>query len=99
MKAVITSVKFKSDKKLEEFVQEKIDKITPIFDGINSCSVILRLNKNNKNLNKVAEIKLGIIGKDIVSKKYAKTFEEAIDNSIEALRKQLIKRKEKIKKI
>jgi len=37
-------------------------------------------------------------GSSVFAKKQCKTFEEATDLSIDALRKQLVKRKEKIRK-
>lgn len=99
MKARIKSVKFKADKKLEEFIQEHVDKIMPLFDGIDSCDVMLRLNKDEKKENKIVEMKLGIVGNDIFVKKYAKTFEEAMTSASVAVKKQLMKRKEKIKNL
>jgi len=35
----------------------------------------------------------------LFSKKQSKTFEEALDNATDALKKQLIKHKEKVKKV
>jgi putative sigma-54 modulation protein len=45
----------------------------------------------------VAEISLNVPGSDLFAKKQAKTFEEAVDLACEALRKQLIKKKEKVR--
>jgi len=48
--------------------------------------------------NKIAEVKLSIPGYDyLFSEKQADTFEEAVDNAVDAIRKQLSKVKEKIK--
>ena len=44
--------------------------------------------------NKVAEVKLEIPGNDIFAKKKAKSFEEATDESVEAIRKQIVKYKD-----
>jgi putative sigma-54 modulation protein len=44
------------------------------------------------------EIKLDVKGHTVFAKKQCKTFEEATDLSIDALKKQLVKRKAKIRK-
>jgi len=97
MKIKISSIHFKADQKLEEFTQERINKLSTIYDGIIGSEVTLKIDKDIKTENKVAEIKLIIRGNDLFAKKQCKTFEEAIDSAIDALRKQLTKHKEKIK--
>jgi len=47
--------------------------------------------------NKIAEIKIHISGSDMFAKKQCKSFEESIDTTIDALKKQLLKTKEKVK--
>jgi len=99
MKINISSIHFKADQKLEDFVQERILKLSSIFDGIVGSEVTLKLDKNSNTENKVAEIKLIIRGNDLFAKKQSKSFEEATDNAVDALRKQLTKYKEKVKGI
>ncbi len=96
MKTKIQSVHFDADKKLLEFIQERIDKLTHYYDGIISSDVILRLENNGID-NKVAEIKLMIPGNDLFAKKQGKSFEEAIDTTLDALKTQVKKHKEKVK--
>jgi putative sigma-54 modulation protein len=93
----IQSVHFDADKKLLEFVQERISKLTNYYDGIISSDVILKIDKSDVDANKVAEIKLHIAGNDLFAKKQSKSFEEAVDTSIDALKTQVKKHKEKIK--
>jgi putative sigma-54 modulation protein len=97
MKINISSVHFKADKKLEDFVQERLEKLSAVFDGVIGSEVTLRVDKSSTLDNKVAEIKLFVRGNDLFAKKQCKTFEEAADNAIGALRKQLTKHKAKIK--
>jgi putative sigma-54 modulation protein len=92
----IQSVHFDADKKLLEFVQERIDKLNTYYDGIISTDVILKLDKSDVHANKVAEIKLHIAGHDLFAKKNSKSFEESVDSSIDALKTQVKKHKEKI---
>lgn len=98
MKVNITSVKFKTDRKLEEFINSKVEKLSGVYDGILGSDVTLRLENNEDQNNKVAEIRLQIRGNDLFARKQSNTFEEATDTAVDALRKQLDRHKEKIRK-
>ena len=91
----INSIHFKIDKKLETFIKRKADKLVIIYDEVVSSEVILRMVNTETQNNKSVEIKLEIKGHNLFAKKQSKTFEEATDNAVEALRKQLMKRKKK----
>jgi len=97
MKINISSIHFKADQKLEDFVQERLEKLSSIYEGLIGSEVILRVDKNDKTENKVTEIKLLMRGTDLFAKKQCKTFEEATDSAVDALLKQLKKHKEKVK--
>ena len=99
MKINVNSVKFKVDTKLDSFIHDKVEKLSAHYDSIISSDVILKLDSANTIENKIVEIKIAIKGNDLFTKKQSKTFEEAIDNATDALKKQLIKHKEKIKKV
>ncbi|MGE5382863.1 MAG: ribosome hibernation-promoting factor, HPF/YfiA family [Omnitrophica WOR_2 bacterium] len=98
MKVNITSVKFKTDRKLEEFINGKVEKLSGVYDGILGSEVILKLENNETQDNKVAEIRILIKGSDLFARKQSTTFEEATDTAVDALRKQLDRHKEKIRK-
>ncbi|MGZ4035274.1 MAG: ribosome hibernation-promoting factor, HPF/YfiA family [Bacteroidia bacterium] len=97
MTVQIQSVHFDADKKLLDFVEERIDKLTHYYDGIIRSDVTLRIDKSSDSDNKIAEIKVHIAGNDLFAKKQCKSFEEAVDTSIDALKAQVKKHKEKIK--
>jgi len=97
MEVTISSLHFKADVKLEEFIREKTSKLSNLFDGVISCDVILKLDSVSSNENKIAEIRVMIPGNDLFAKKQAKTFEEAADNAVDALKRQVKKHKEKLK--
>jgi|SRR3954464_11604966 putative sigma-54 modulation protein len=97
MTVKIQSVHFDADKKLLEFVQEKVDKLTQFYDGIINSDVTLRIDKSSDTENKIAEIRIHLPGNDLFAKKQCKSFEEAVDTSLDALRTQVKKHKEKIK--
>ncbi len=97
MKIKINSVHFDADKKLIEFINKKIEKVSQFYEGIIGAEVTLKLEKDEKAENKLAEIRLEVPGSDNFAKKNAKSFEEAVDDAIDALKKQLEKHKEKLK--
>ncbi|HEX8517025.1 MAG TPA: ribosome-associated translation inhibitor RaiA [Bacteroidia bacterium] len=97
MTVKIQSVHFDADKKLLEFVQERVDRLNQYYDGIINSEVILKIDKAEGTDNKIAEIRLHIPGNDLFAKKQCKSFEEAVDTSIDALKTQVKKHKEKIK--
>lgn len=97
MNIKVSSVHFDADKKLLEFVDKKVNKLIKFYEDIIGVEVTLRL-ENSQNLeNKVSEIKLLVPGYDLFAKKQSKTFEEATDIAIEALRQQIVKHKEKLR--
>lgn len=97
MKVTISSLHFKSDVKLENFIREKVTKVSGLFDGVISSEVTLKLDQSANNDNKIAEIRIHIPGNDLFAKKQAKSFEEAIDSAADALKKQIKRHKEKVK--
>ncbi len=95
MSIKINSVQFKADKKLEDFIENKVTKLIKHHDDVIGAEVILKV-ENTPNLeNKITEIKIEIPGSDLFAKKQSKTFESSTDTAIEALRRQLKKHKEK----
>jgi putative sigma-54 modulation protein len=92
----IQSVHFNADKKLIDFINEKVTKLTQFHDGIIGTDVILKLEKSSDQANKTAEIKLHLSGSPLFAKKQCTSFEEAIDTAVDALRTQVKKHKEKL---
>jgi len=97
MRVKINSVHFKTDKKLDDFISEKLDKLISLHDGIIGSEVTLRVDNTDEPANKIAEIKLQVPGNDLFARKQSKSFEEAADIAVEALRRQLTKHKEKLR--
>ncbi len=90
------SVHFTADKKLINFVNEKVNKLELFFDNIIAGEVFLRLDKSNEGDNKIAEVKILLPGKELFAKKQCKSFEEAADLAVDALKKQVEKHKSKL---
>ena len=96
MKLQMHSIRFVADQSLTTFIQKKADKLDRFFDRIIDGEVFMRLDKDNNMENKIIEIKLNIPRNQLFAKERAKTFEEASDLAVEALKKQIIKHKDKI---
>jgi putative sigma-54 modulation protein len=97
MRVNINAVHFKADKKLVAFINEKVEKLTQVFDGVIDTEVSLKVANNDTRENKIAEIRVAIPGNSLYVKKQSATFEESADDAVEALRRQLKRYKGKLK--
>ena len=91
MKIQINTIHFDADKKLISFVELKLNKLITFNDTIISADVFLRIDKNDSHENKLVEIKLHLPGKELFAKRHSSSFEAAIDEVAEALRRQVLK--------
>ena len=96
MKLQIQSIHFDADVKLTSFVERKLEKLETFYDRILGGEVFLKLQNDDEKGNKIVNIKLLIAGGDIFVQEQAATFEEAVDNAYEILKRQLSKKKEKM---
>ena len=98
MKLLIQAVNFDATEKLEAYIEKKAKKLEKVFDDIMTMDLYLKVVKPEPAANKQAEIKATAPGVDFFASKTCDTFEEAIDLSLEAIGKQVIKYKEKLAK-
>ena len=97
MKVNVQTVNFNVDKKLVDFLQERLDKLEKYYDKIVMSDVFLKVENTSDKENKTVEIKISVPGDDLMVKKTCKSFEEAVDLSASSLERVLVKRKEKIR--
>jgi len=93
--ADVKLIKFIEEKMHIKFIEEKMQKLTTFHDRIIKGEVFLRIDKSDVMENKIAEVKLSIPGKELFAKKQCKSFEEATDIAVDALKKQIDKHKAK----
>lgn len=98
MKVTINAVHFKADSKLEEFITNKIEKLCGKVDDAIGSEVTLKLDNTDAPENKIADIRIMLKGNDLYSSKQCKTFEEAVDKAIDALKNQVEKYKNRFDK-
>ena len=95
MEVRIQSIHFDASEQLQAFVQKKATKLEKFYDDIKKVEVSLKVVKPETAENKEAGVKVIVPNGELYASKICDTFEEAIDISIEALEKQLVKYKEK----
>ncbi|MDY3979306.1 MAG: ribosome-associated translation inhibitor RaiA [Tidjanibacter sp.] len=98
MNVKIQSVKFDADKKLIEFVETKMAKLGRFIERATKAEVVLKLDKDPEQGNKVATIKIDVPTETLVAEYRSKSFEESVDGAIDAIKKQIDKHKEKFAK-
>lgn len=97
MKVNVQTPNFAAKDELLVFVGKKLSKLEQFYDKIVFADVFLKVQKTSEKENKVVEVLLSIPGDDLMVKKEAKTFEEATDDVVKTLERQLKKRKQKQK--
>ena len=95
MNIQIQSINFVADKQLKDFVSKKVDKLISINDSIINADVYLKVDKPEAYGNKIVEIKLHSSDGGFFAKKQSNSFEKSTDLASQALRKQIIKNKQK----
>ena len=95
----IHSIRFDADTKLLDFINLKVTKLIQYYDDIIGAEIFLRLDKSQDLENKLVEIRLTLPRNELFAKKQSKSFEESTDLTVEALRKQIIRHKEKLRRV
>lgn len=92
----IQAIHFDISEKLSAFINKKIDKLVRRYTEITGVDVTLKVVKPETAMNKEVVFQVDAPQHEtLVATKTADTFEEAIDLSLEAVEKQLEKKKQK----
>ena len=89
------SVNYNADIKLIEFAEKRIKKISQFYLNIIDVFIYTKIENASDRVNKLAELKICIPGDDVVVKKTAKSFEEAISLAADSAERILKRHKEK----
>ncbi len=96
MEVRIQGIHFDVTQKLIDFINKKVDRLARRNVNINYVDVNLTVLKPETAMNKQAVLKvIAPHQPEMVAKKIADTFEEAVDNAIDAIESQLDKDKAK----
>ena len=97
MKVSVQSVNFNINRDLVSYIEKKVNNLEKFHDHLLGAEVFLKVQSTSDKENKMADIKIRVPGNDIVVKKQSKTFEEAVSLGLESVKRQLVKRKEKLR--
>ena len=97
MKISVQSVNFNISNDLVNYIEKKVNNLEKFHDHIIGAEVFLKVQSTSEKENKLVDVKMNLPGVDIVAKKQSKTFEEAASLAIDSVKKQLVKRKEKLR--
>lgn len=94
MKWDIQTVGFNAKEDLMESTKEKVGKLEKFYNPIIGAEVYLRLEYNEQKENKRVSLKLNIPGEDVFAEHQSETFEHSLNEAIDQVKRQLLKKKE-----
>ena len=95
MEVTIQCIKFDATDKLRDYINKKMSKLDKFFDKAISATVYLKVTKPESVDNKEAEITINAPNARLFASKIANSFEQAVDECISALERQVEKNKNK----
>ncbi len=97
MEIKIQAVRFDATEKLQAFVEKKVEKLSKSFEDIKTAEVTLKVVKPATAMNKETALQVSVPGSQLFVEKTCDTFEEGIDQCVDAMKVQLTKYKEKMR--
>ena len=98
MNVNIQSIRFKADQKLIDYMEKKYVRLDKYFDRIVDLDIKLSLEKTGQVQDKIVEFVLKVPGETLFAKASDKTFESAVDEAYDNLKRQVRKYKEKLQR-
>lgn len=95
MKLNTQAVNFEIATRLEQHIEKKTRRYEKLLTPSAEMDIRMTLVKPETNLNKAAAIRITGMGAELFAQKTCDTFEQAIDECLEALDRQLEKQKDK----
>jgi putative sigma-54 modulation protein len=97
MEIRIKSIKFDATEKLEAFINKKVEKLQKTSEDILTAEVQLKVVKPATAQNKTTSLSVALPGTTLFVEKTCDTFEEGVDQCVDAMKVQLSKFKEKLR--
>lgn len=95
MEIKIQSIHFDATEKLQAFAEKKIAKLEKSFEDIKKVEVQFKVVKPASAMNKETTLNVTVPGTVLHVEKTCDTFEQGVDDCVDAMRVQLSKYKEK----
>ena len=96
MQKQITARHFEASPTLRTYADERLDRLERYYDGITDAHIVLFEDGNQSD--KMAEITLNVYRQRLSARNAASSHEEAIDQCVDGLRRQLLKYKSKLRR-
>lgn len=96
MEIRIKAIHFDATEKLEAYIEKKVTKLEKHAAG-ETAEVVLKVVKPQTNMNKEVNLFLPVQGTTLHTEKVCDTFEEGIDQCIDAMKVQIEKLKDKMR--
>ncbi len=93
MEIRVQTLKFKADQKLLDHIEKKVSKLGRFDDAITDAEVVLSLLEKPDNKN--VKLQIHVPGGSQVLERNAKSFEEAVNDCVDAMKEKLIRNKER----
>ncbi|MBA2747066.1 MAG: HPF/RaiA family ribosome-associated protein [Flavisolibacter sp.] len=94
MDVIISSLGFTAGEKLESYIKEKLEKLTP-SEHIIRANVTLFVGPDRSTPNTYVEIRLEVPGNDHFVKEHSVEFEQAVDAAVNKIQAMIRKAKDK----
>jgi putative sigma-54 modulation protein len=96
MNVNIQAVHFNADRRLIDYVTDKLQKLNNFSDRIIRVNVFLKLDNVVHTIkDKIAEIRVHIPGQDFFVKSTSKSFESSFDSALDSMVTQIKRNKER----
>lgn len=95
MEINIQSIHFDATEKLQAFIEKKVQKLEKACEETQKVEVQLKVVKPATALNKETSLTVSVPGQTLHVEKTCDTFEEGVDQCVDAMKVQLAKYKEK----
>ena len=96
MQTQITARHFEAKSDLKDYASTRLSKLKRYYDGITDAHVVLTSN-NTTPTDKHAEVTVHVYRQRLAAQHQGTTYEEAIDQCVNSLRRQLIRYKAKLR--
>lgn len=98
MEIKIQSIHFDTTEKLQAFITKKAEKLEKSYEDIQKVEVQLKVEKPATALNKTTSLSVVVPGNTLFVEKTCDTFEEGIDQCLDAMKVQISPSLRKTKK-
>ncbi len=95
MKLNTQAVNFEMATRLEQHIEKKTKRFEKLLPASAELDIRMTVIKRETNLNKEATVRILGLGAELFAEKTCDTFEQAIDECLEALERQLEKQKDR----